>query len=789
LNKQLVNQVVNEAISKYQIPVVGFSGKFADYSESDFTKFQDSSAIAVVDYSAIFNRFSRFKQVDTFIFDDAHNASNYIDANWTVRILRESEPSAFDDIVDVLKSVLDDTSLAHLTRNTSEDLAWCNMLSWPAFDHVRSVFRQTLSNVLKDRSRVDPSNYYAWQNIQDHLSACQVFFSENEILIKPEIAPTKEIESFSAAKQRVYMSATSGRSGELQRIFGVQIIDQISIDERHVPSIGRRFFVFPDVKFSDENKSEKLFNVMRNRFGRALVLVPSNKASSRIEQNITENDESVKIYRGEELQENMDNFVTDVNGVAVLANRYDGIDFPDDSCHLLLLKDLPRYQSLQDRFYTTRLKASPLLAETLKNRITQAVGRCTRSTTDFAVVVIEGQDLQSALNSNDKLQLFSPELRAEIETGYSVSKTYAHTFEELVGYAQSILEPSQEEWQSIDQEIIRQRDVFQSDSTGLQEMYRELRDTARLEVQAQFYIWNGNSRDAIDIIKEIVDGLKDPALSGLLQYWKYLQGALYYRLKEDLACGKSAINIFQSLRKSTDNLTWFQSLDRYALPDLSADTLQNQERVSRMVDRIEGYIESKTLSMDSEERLAYFTTYRNNLLNKLESSMNGEFEEPLTELGNFIGIKSENTSKSGGPDPWWILDDKTIIVTETKIYNNCNKKIPLKDVRESKAHPEWILKNCQILKRGAQIYNIFITVATDIEADARSESEGIYYVNRDRLVSQARRWLNSLEEIYTSYTGPGDKLWRDGAVRRINETELSPNSIVEFFVENDLENI
>ncbi|RXT55652.1 DEAD/DEAH box helicase family protein [Lacticaseibacillus chiayiensis] len=681
LNKQLVNQVVKEAKTKYQIPVVAFSGKFDDYSISDLTEFQDSSAIAVVDYSAIFNRFSKITQVGTFIFDDAHNVSNYIDANWTVEINRQPDQSTFEDIVDVLRIVLDDTSLAHLTKKATEDPEWCNMLSWPAFDQVKGPLLQTLSKVLKDRAADDPSNYYAWQNIQDHLFACQVFFSEDKILIKPAIAPTQEIKSFSGAKQRIYMSATSGRSGELQRAFGVRTIDQISINERHVPSIGRRFFVFPDVKFSSENKSERLFKTLRNVFGRALVLVPSNNASTSIEQNITEDNPLIKVYRGRDLQGTMDSFVKDANGVAVLANRYDGIDFPDDACHLLLLKDLQRYQDLQDRFFTTRLKASPLLAETLKNRITQAVGRCTRSTTDFAVVIIEGQDLQSALNSKDKLQLFSPELRAEIETGYSVSKTYSRTFVELTEFAQSILQPSQEEWQSIDQEIIHQRDVFQNESDVLPEMYRELRLTAQFEVQAQDYIWNGNNRDAIDVIEKIITNLKEPSLRGLVQYWQYLQGAMYYRLNEDPTCRKSAINIFQALRKNTDNLTWFQSLDRYAHPNLSADTLQNQERVARMVDRIEEKIESETISMDSEARLTYFTTCRNNLLNKLNSSVSGAFEDPLTELGEFIGIKSENSSKSGAPDPWWTLDDNTVIVTEAKIYDNCKKLIPLKHVR------------------------------------------------------------------------------------------------------------
>lgn len=790
LNNQLVDQVIDEARTKYQISVVGFTGKFSEYSAKDLASFEDASATAVVSYSAIFNRYSRFSQIGTIVFDDAHNASNFIDSNWTVRFSRRGNSKAgFDALITELKGVLNESSLAHLERQVTPDPNWCDMLAWPALDKVMVPLRKRLSDIISPLKDENPGIYYSWQNIQDHLSACQLFLSEEEIVIKPQISPTHEIECFKTASQRIYMSATTGRSGELQRTFGIPSVINLAIDEKHVPSIGRRFFIFPDIKFSEENQSEHLLIKLKETFPRALILVPSNKSANSITDVVQSKLQGVSIYDAEALQNGMEQFVQNTNGVAILANRYDGISFPGDACHLLLVKDLPRYQNLQDRFFTSRLKASPLSSETLKNRITQAVGRCTRNTTDYAVVIVEGRELQSILGSPESQKLFSAELRSEIKTGYIVSKDMSSSFNELKSYAESILNPGSDEWQSIDEEILLQRDNFQNEDSGLPQSYEELQKITKDEVAAYTSIWNGDNHNAIQYIQNVIDGLNDSSLEGLKQYWQYLQGALYYRIKNDDKAKRTAVNIFKSLRKNSSTLTWFQYLDEFAYSEEAPVNLLEQERVSAMVDNIERNIERNTLGMDFHQRMLTFSSERAKLLEDLKKLDHGEFETPLEELGNFIGFRAFNSGENGAPDPWWLIDNLTFVVTELKQFETSKKPISLKNVRESAAHPGWIKNKYQLLYEEAKIYNVLISNSNHLSKDAYVDAEGIYYVNRADLVKQAKDWTEIIKELYESYQEPGDMQWREFSVNKISSTSLSPRMIINFFTSTELKNL
>ena len=83
---QLVYQTVNYAIEKYGIKVIAFTGAKVEYDAEDKMKFTSGQAIAITNYSSIFNINSFFKDTDILIFDDAHSGESYISKNWTVNL-------------------------------------------------------------------------------------------------------------------------------------------------------------------------------------------------------------------------------------------------------------------------------------------------------------------------------------------------------------------------------------------------------------------------------------------------------------------------------------------------------------------------------------------------------------------------------------------------------------------------------------------------------------------------------------------------------------------------------
>ena len=61
---------------------------------------------------------------------------------------------------------------------------------------------------------------FTWPLLRDHLQACQIYLASREILIRPLVPPTWTHAPFEGAKQRIYMSATLGAGGDLERLTG-----------------------------------------------------------------------------------------------------------------------------------------------------------------------------------------------------------------------------------------------------------------------------------------------------------------------------------------------------------------------------------------------------------------------------------------------------------------------------------------------------------------------------------------------------------------------------------------
>ena len=72
--------------------------------------------------------------------------------------------------------------------------------------------------------------------------------SHSELLMRPQIAPTRFHDAFADADKRIYMSATPGDGGEFERAFGRHKITRIPVPANcETQGTGRRLLVFPDL--------------------------------------------------------------------------------------------------------------------------------------------------------------------------------------------------------------------------------------------------------------------------------------------------------------------------------------------------------------------------------------------------------------------------------------------------------------------------------------------------------------------------------------------------------------
>lgn len=160
----------------------------------------------------------------------------------------------------------------------------------------------------------------------------------------------------------------------------------------------------------------------------------------------------VPVLGRDELEsDGLQSFAKAKTGLLGLANRYDGMDLPDDACRIVVLQGKPDAVGLQERFLSERAAANAALSERIRTRIVQGAGRSTRGPKDFAVVVINGTDLTKYFAHPENTAALEPELQAEVQFGWENSRGFAA--DEIVKNVEIFLEHA-EGWRTEGEEMV-----------------------------------------------------------------------------------------------------------------------------------------------------------------------------------------------------------------------------------------------------------------------------------------------------------------------------------------------
>jgi len=277
---QLVHQVEEQAEEKYGINVISFCGKQKEYEPSEKSKFLLAEAVGITSYSAFSATNTIFSDVDVVIMDDVHSCEDYIISNWTVKI--QAGTTLFSQLSTLLRPYISDNDYNYLIEpEYSPELAlWCNMIPVPI------IYEQlgTINAILQAGIEAQSSNYYAFSRIAENIQDCNFIISNQCILIRPWIAPTMTHRPFAGLKQRVLMSATLGKSGELERITGLEKITRLPIvNDWDKKGLGRRFFVFPNLSLKKDLTVE-VINKLQGLCKKSVFLVPDNPHADAVKE-------------------------------------------------------------------------------------------------------------------------------------------------------------------------------------------------------------------------------------------------------------------------------------------------------------------------------------------------------------------------------------------------------------------------------------------------------------------------------------------------------------------------
>lgn len=656
--KQLARQVAQKAHDQ-GIGAVLLINSHTTWDTADLARYTRGDAIAITTYSAIFNVNSHLSDAQTLVFDDAHAAEGYVAAAWALSV-----PTALNEYALLFDALGDAVEPAFVERmvappGPAADGSEVRLIPVAAVAHRAADIDHALAGLTGDAS-------YRLRMLRPSLGSCLFYVSRQEFYIRPMIPPTFQHQPFTEPVQRVYLSATLGDAGELERAFGRSGIRTV-----HVPPAwertgsGRRFFIFPELAaagtaplLADAAVSEDADTTVVEHAMAALVapatdagvvgdlmaladkrllLTPDNDSATAIADVLcVPADER---FTAKDADTGIQPFIDANRGALLAPSRYDGMDLAADACHLMLMSGLPAASHLQDRFFDTKLRAPDILQERIRTRVLQGAGRCTRGPKDWSVVVIIGEDLLRFLSRAEVRRSLPAELQAELTFGFEQSEASA---DEIVELARSALHQDEIWQEDAEPELARLR---REATRAPQPNAAELAASARLEVKAWMHAWKLEWESAAIAAIEVLQNLTAPSTRPYRGLWAYLASA-WFSLASPHDGSPLALRSAELLRQAqgaATGTTWLKEVEAASGATFGNDQADD-DAVEAILDLIGGRYASSTKFMKQSSQM----------LADLNEQDHKRFEPGLVALGTFLGAESYKPDRKGRADAAWV---------------------------------------------------------------------------------------------------------------------------------------
>ncbi len=671
---QLANQAVAKA-GEYGLDVVNLTGTHRLWDKADVTKYTRHQAIAIAAYNAVFNSDPKLEHPQTLILDDAHAGEGPVSSTWSISAKRDGGPL----YAQLLAAVVDDlpTATAEHLRDDSLDpyLRWDVELVPPTVVNRQG---RPIDEALKAHAagNKDP-NFYARRAIGNAVDRCLMYVSWNEILMRPLIPPTLAHPAFSSAQQRVYMSATLGGEGELERAFGIPAVDRIQVpagtDEG---GFGRRFFALPNASHPP-GVADGIIREAVEMAGRVAVVGPSFAELETFSATCLP--EGMTALDADDVEESLDPFTTQARAALLLANRYDGIDLPDDDCRLVVLTGLPANTHLQERFLMETVGARRILSERIRTRLVQGAGRATRGSRDFAAVIIRGDRLTDFCSREEEIEAMPPQVQAELRFGLDNSENPdADPLELLRRFWEQ-----GDDWNSAEAHL---KSATQNATRREPPGSNALGQAAPVEVECWRALWGGDLERAVKLAQQVTDQLSGgDELRPYRALWFYLAAAWAQQLAastSEQAHVTTAETLLSEAVGCARTTLWHPSLPRLALTAETVEPSLNTRATAAAATMRRLGIRGIKFARQVEE-----------IEQQIASDTSSQFEEGLRGLGLLLGFDAVRPDGNADPDGVWRDENATWIILEAKTEEQAAAPLSVETVRQAESHHRWVAQN------------------------------------------------------------------------------------------------
>jgi hypothetical protein len=718
LNNQLAGQVLAEA-AKLGIPAADLRGDKYTRDATEVGRFKTASAVGVSTYSNLFNVNPIIKDCGLVVFDDAHGGEQYAADMWTVTVEGDQHAAQYSALVAALRPALSPAQFSEVTEG--DDYNNVQIADVVGHPECNAGIRAVLDG--------NAEFEFQWQLIRPKLNSCLFLVSPSEVTIRPIIPPTHSHDAFASIGQHVYLSATLGGKSDLQRAYGAK---QIELFRAKSAQWGRRYIFVPGLFTSDDEAFKIAASVWDSlSVRRAVLIAPSGKAANKAHASFVSHATSVPTRLGsDDIKDDLAPFTKSTEVMLVLGGRYDGLDLPEDDCRLLLLVDSPAATNALERHLTSKWKMGPVMRRKERTRLIQGMGRCTRSATDFAVVLWLGQSLVDIASSKSAISQMPVELQRELGWGIVQVKESSDLSQTLVEMASGLI--GERNYRKVANDAIAEAIAVapksdDDDKTGIE------------EVKFSIAMWEGDFGFAYETARGIAEQANSQELAGYRGWWWYLASvaarlagnnsgeidALWHSQKSGVHIGFAAHLLSQRKAKKSGSPGFTVPIN-----------------VERIWDTVTDW---GWAGPAFDQKLSL-------MLSLLKEDEPSKFHQGLELLGRCIGSLPLRPTTDGSPDVVWSFGDVLSVCFEAKTKKKSSGLIFKKDLEEAKLHPDWVKHNTKVSGE-CEFLVALVSQTARLDEVAEPFAEGVYYISPDTIRSLASHVVAILRSLRAKFAG------------------------------------
>lgn len=704
--KQLVEQVIAEAAS-LGIPVEEYG---AGEPHPSIEAIQGNEVI-VCTYRKLFNGRSSFNRQDValrpeaIILDDVHNGIELVKDAFRV-VLKGENRDALVSLVEPMCKEYKRSTWNDIVQKEPYQLLEVPFWIWNAY---LPQIEKLLNSFSKDIGMQLPL-------LNECLQLSRCLISADSVEIVPFLPTFDKFPAFTAPVKRLFMSATLADDSVLVRELGLSYEAAIT---PIVPSsdrgVGERMVLAPSL--IDKNFDRPFMIELCKELSKkqSVVVLTSSFAKSKDWANagafeITKENISEAVA---DLRLGLKNFV-------VMAQRYDGVNLPDEACRILVMDGLPQGETLQDRQDHQNLSLSGAVVSKIVYRIEQGMGRSVRSHADYAVVLLVGDDLAHFIAKTEVLDLVTESTRRQLEVAIQLSKIIKEEDDQYLSLKQTINQCLQrdESWKGFYKQEVKDK---LTDDFIVNEQLCMFSSILRKSYELSL------SNDPVKGSELLENALRDTNLSSESE-------AIYLQTLASLIALVDEPKAFK-VQRGAHNIN--KNLMRPPIAPIRS--------------KREPTIQSKLISdwLLSFEPIEGARSEFSQLVPRLAfTNSHVEFEAALKELGRLLGFESSRPEKEedAGPDCLW-MDSEIVFVIEAK-NEKTSPHFSKKEAGQMQVSKTWFEKNYP--NHNAVVIPLTISNAEIAQNDAEYPNDALLMTEAD-----LQGLLVSFEGLLTSVITQG----------------------------------